>query len=213
MKCDWIDDQVSGMFLSIEAAKVSPLVMRLYGIQIFEIEQQQAFALRSGLNVINMAQSNSQRRNSVSWIRLLGAWLLRGCDTDEGIWTKWREVSKCVSMKVPRATDRPAKITITINDFTMNYITTEFWISQDQLRSLPLLSESLLRSDKPTNHTVFPIAQLFVGVHSFTEGLWNKAVRNHNSFVEILGPTLVAESHTLWQTFTLRSRVYTVSIG
>lgn len=61
------------MFLSIEAAKVFPLVMRLHGIQIFEIEEQRAFALRSGLNVIDLAQSNLQRQKSVSRIRLLEA--------------------------------------------------------------------------------------------------------------------------------------------
>lgn len=58
------------MFLSVEAPKVSPLVIRLYGIQIFEIEQLRAFALRSGLNLINVAERNSQ---TISGIELLEA--------------------------------------------------------------------------------------------------------------------------------------------
>ncbi|KNB18262.1 hypothetical protein FOXG_15971 [Fusarium oxysporum f. sp. lycopersici 4287] len=120
------------LLLNIEAAKVSPLVMRLYGIQIVEIEEQRAFALPGGVNAIISGSAQFTNTKLSLWDELFGDLIIQGVRNSRGYLDEVARgimLSECVSMEVPSATDHPAKITITINEFALNDVITRLWLS------------------------------------------------------------------------------------
>ncbi|KAJ0134268.1 Uncharacterized protein HZ326_22681 [Fusarium oxysporum f. sp. albedinis] len=120
------------LLLNIEAAKVSPLVMRLYGIQIVEIKEQRAFPLPGGVNAIISGSAQFTNTKLSLWDELFGDLIIQGVRNSRGYLDEVARgimLSECVSMEVPSAADHPAKITITINEFALNDIITRLWLS------------------------------------------------------------------------------------
>ncbi|KAH7208442.1 uncharacterized protein BKA55DRAFT_529765 [Fusarium redolens] len=120
------------LLLNIEAAEVSPLVMRLYGIQIVEIEQQRAFSLPGGVNAAISGSVQFTKTKLSLLDELFGDLIIQGVRNSRRYLDEVAQgimLSKCVRMEVPGAADCPAQITVTINEFALNNIITKLWLS------------------------------------------------------------------------------------
>ncbi|KAH7211350.1 hypothetical protein DER44DRAFT_658381 [Fusarium oxysporum] len=120
------------LVLDVEASAVMPLAMKLYGAQIVEIEQQRAFRLSSGACVGIMGTVKLTKTKVSLWDELLGKLVITGVRHSQGHVNEVLQgivLSKCLSMEIPGAADRPARISLAMDEFILGDIINKLWPS------------------------------------------------------------------------------------
>ncbi|PNP84288.1 hypothetical protein FNYG_02361 [Fusarium nygamai] len=118
------------LVLDVEAPAVVPLAMKLYGAQIVEIEQQRAFRLPSGACMGIMGAAKLTRTKVRLWDELLGELVITGVRHSQEHLNEVMQgivLSKCLSMEIPGAAGRPARISLTMDEFILVDIINKLW--------------------------------------------------------------------------------------
>lgn len=109
-----------------------PLAMKLYGIQIVEMEQQRAFTLPGGASVGIIGSVKLTKTKASLWDDLLGNLVSTGVRSSRKYLDEVMQgiaLSKCLSMEIHGPADSPAQISFAMNEFTLNDIITKLWLS------------------------------------------------------------------------------------
>ncbi|KAF5025439.1 hypothetical protein F66182_2462 [Fusarium sp. NRRL 66182] len=119
------------LVLDVEAPMVVPLAMKLYGAQIVETERQRAFRLSSGASVGIIGTVKLTKTKIGLWDELLGnlAGGVRNSQMYLNEAVQGLALSKCLSIEIPGVADGPARISLTMDLFTLNDIINKLWLS------------------------------------------------------------------------------------
>lgn len=120
------------LVLDVEASAVVRLAMKSYGAEICEEARQRSLVLPSGASAAIRGSVKLRATEVGAWDEFLGDLVGRGVrHSPEHIDEVLRGIvlSECLAMEIPGAADLPARISLTMDPFTLEEISTKLWPS------------------------------------------------------------------------------------